>query len=220
MKLTKIILGLAITATVTGCSGLHDAVDKQVNGFHSSLTACEAWCEWSWCYDELDHPADFAAGFKAGYQDVLNGGAGCQPTLPPRHYWKPCYRNAEGHCQINAWFEGFSHGAVAAQQDGANAYGSIPLSPRARTNLQMQATPIQPVNWSHTPAAPLPAPAATEPTVVPSTPAAPPAGAPIVPDMIPPQPPMPTYEDDENGLPTPGKPTETAGRVVLPSIGG
>jgi len=219
MKLTRFILSLALTAAITGCSGINDAVDKQVNGLHSSLTAYEAWAEWSWCYDDLDHPADFASGFKAGYQDVLNGGAGCQPTLPPRHYWKPCYRNAEGHCMINAWFEGFSHGAVAAQQDGANAYGSIPLSPRARTNLQMQATPVQPVNWSQAPAAP--APTATD-TSLPSgpIPPAPPAAAPIVPDMMPPRPPMPMYEDDDNRLPTPGQPIETTGRVLLPNLAG
>jgi len=116
---------------------MHNCLDKTVTGVHHKVQAQKAWHQWSWCYDEINHPHHFAKGFKAGYRDVLDGGKGCQPTLPPRCYWKSCYRSAEGRCKVNAWFDGFSHGAMAAQQDGAGNWNQIPISPTARMNLQM-----------------------------------------------------------------------------------
>ncbi len=128
--------------TAAGCNSMHDCINDCETGLRNDVLAQKAWGQWSWCYDDLDYPFHFAKGFKAGYQDVLAGGKGCQPTLPPRCYWKPCYQSAEGRCKINAWFDGFSHGAVAAQQDGYGNLQAIPISPTARANFMSRNAPV------------------------------------------------------------------------------
>ena len=207
---------------LSGCSGIQECLDEHCNSMHTELTGMEAWARWSWCYNELTHPKDFACGFRAGYLDVVNGGVGCQPTLPPKQYWKACYRNAEGHCRVNQWFEGFSHGAVAAEQDGANVYGHIPMSPTAQANFATMTQPAPVYDWSgsQAPPAPMasPAPVGTQ-NYQPL-----PSAQPAVPD--------PTPTDDDDPL-TPDKPYEddaepilekaletTSGRVTLPNLGG
>jgi hypothetical protein len=126
----------------TGCNAIQDYCIDVETSSRNCILSHKAWCHWSWCYEDLDYPHHFAKGFRAGYENILEGGKGCQPTLPPRWYWKPCYQTPEGRCKIAAWFDGFSHGAVAAQQDGYGALGEIPISPTARQNwLSRQATP-------------------------------------------------------------------------------
>lgn len=143
-RMTHGILLLTLTTALTGCASVFDGVVSCETGIRNHVLAQKAWGHWSWCYDKLDHPLHFAKGFKAGYRDILEGGSGCQPTLPPQIYWKPCYQTPEGRCKINAWFDGFSHGALAAQQDGYSNMGEIPLSPTARMNLELANTPRDP----------------------------------------------------------------------------
>ncbi len=154
MKPIQYAILLLSAAAAGGCASMQDGlVDHEVR-LRNRMRAQHAWNEWSWCYDDLDHPFHFAKGFKAGYRDILNGGKGCQPTLPPRCYWKSCYRSAEGRCKVNAWFDGFSHGALAAQQDGVGAWNQIPLSPTARMNMHAVTRSGQPMPTAH----PLPPP--------------------------------------------------------------
>ncbi|MEY3176279.1 MAG: hypothetical protein RLZZ436_4193 [Planctomycetota bacterium] len=132
----------ALLMTATGCSSLHDYVIQTETSIRNGILAQKAWGEWSWCYDDLDHPMDFATGFKAGYRNVVGGGQGCQPTLPPRCYWKPCYETPSGREKINAWFDGYSHGALAAHQDGMANLSELPISPTARQNLMTRRAPV------------------------------------------------------------------------------
>lgn len=126
-----------------GCSSLTECVVDMEMDCRNHVLAQKAWGHWSWCYDELDHPWHFAKGFKDGYRDILEGGSGCQPTLPPRCYWKPQFQNPEGRCRTAAWFDGFAHGALAAQQDGYGNLQEIPISPTARMNMNAgRATPM------------------------------------------------------------------------------
>ena len=140
-RITNVLLLLAMTAGFSGCSAMFDGVVSCEMELRNCVLAQKAWGHWSWCYNELDYPFHFAKGFKAGYKDVLEGGPGCQPTLPPQCYWKPTYQTPEGRCKINAWFDGFSHGVLAAHQDGYGALGEIPISPTARQNLELNSTP-------------------------------------------------------------------------------
>lgn len=151
----KLTLGMMLAALfgLSGCNTLHDEIISCETGLRNHVLAQNSWNHWSWCYDELDHPYHFARGFKAGYREVLDGGAGCQPTLPPRCYWKPIYQTPEGHCKVNAWFDGFAHGALAAKQDGFGNFSEIPISPTARMNFAAaQAPPPQHIyrNVGHT----------------------------------------------------------------------
>ena len=143
-RITNGVLLLTLTTALTGCASVFDGVVSCETGIRNHVLSQKAWGHWSWCYDNLDHPMHFAKGFKAGYRNILEGGSGCQPTLPPQIYWKPCYQTPEGRCKINAWFDGFSHGALAAQQDGYSNMGEIPLSPTARMNLELANTPRDP----------------------------------------------------------------------------
>lgn len=140
-RITIKMLLLAMTIGFSGCASMSDGIISCEMGIRNHILAQKAWGHWSWCYDELEFPFHFAKGFKDGYRNVLDGGSGCQPTLPPQCYWKPQFQTPEGRCKINAWFDGFSHGALAAKQDGYGAMGEIPISPTARTNIQVARTP-------------------------------------------------------------------------------
>lgn len=167
-RIQYMILLMLVAVPLTGCASLHSGQEGLGTGLRHKCIAQQAWNEWSWCYDELDHPHHFAKGFKAGYRDVIEGGNGCQPTLPPKCYWKSCYRSAEGRCKVNAWFDGFSHGALAAQQDGAGNWNEIPLSPTARMNLRMSSSQPQVYGWdSHAAGAPAPVAGPTPPSLPP-----------------------------------------------------
>ena len=130
------LAGLALMLfSAAGCNSISDMCLEKEMACRNHVLAMKAWGTWSWCYDELDYPRDFASGFRAGYENILAGGKGCQPTLPPRLYWKPCYQNPEGQCKTQAWFDGYSHGALAAQQDGYGNMQTIPISSTARQNF-------------------------------------------------------------------------------------
>ncbi|MCP4788113.1 MAG: hypothetical protein GY903_13370 [Fuerstiella sp.] len=135
-RLTTATLLMAIVSGLTGCSAISDCCISVETDIRNDVLAMKAWGHWSWAYDDLAYPWHFAKGFKEGYRDVLNGGKGCQPTIPPQHYWKPCYQSMEGKNKINSWFDGFSHGALAAAQDGYGDMGQIPISPTAKANLE------------------------------------------------------------------------------------
>lgn len=141
MKRITIATMLTMTIGLSGCASMSDGIISCEMGIRNHVLAQKAWGHWSWVYDSLDHPTHFACGFKAGYRDILAGGSGCQPTLPPKCYWKPQFQCPEGQCQIHAWFDGFSHGALAAKQDGYGDLGQIPISPTARANFERARQP-------------------------------------------------------------------------------
>lgn len=154
------LLSLLVTMSLTGCASISGQWSDPGSCFRYKCEAHKAWHRWRWCYDDVDHRHHFARGFKAGYRDVLEGGKGCQPTIAPRCYWKSCYQTAEGQAKVNAWFDGFSHGALAAQQDGVGHWNQIPLSPTARMNLRVANSHAQPSPWhGHGPPPPVAAPA-------------------------------------------------------------
>jgi len=140
-RIIHIVLLMSAALPLTGCTSMQN-VDMCLR--NKCLTQL-AWKHWCWCYTDVDHVLHFAKGFKAGYRDVLEGGKGCQPTMPPKFYWKSCYQSAKGKCKVNAWFDGFSHGALAAHQDGVASLSAIPISPTARLNLQMASGQPQPL---------------------------------------------------------------------------
>ncbi|MEZ6130880.1 MAG: hypothetical protein R3C59_19595 [Planctomycetaceae bacterium] len=135
-RFTMSLLLLGVFAGLNGCASMMDGMISCEMGIRNSVLAHKAWGHWSWCYDELDYPYHFGKGFRAGYRNILDGGNGCQPTLPPQCYWKPHYQTPEGHCMTHAWFDGFSHGALAAKQDGYGYLGEIPISPTAQANFE------------------------------------------------------------------------------------
>ncbi len=127
--------------SAAGCSAIQDHCISMETSARNCVLAEKGWMDWSSHYNGTENKFHFAKGFKEGYQNVLEGGKGCQPTLPPRWYWKPCYQTPAGRCKIAAWFDGYTHGAVAAQQDGYGNLQQLPISPTARSNWMSRQMP-------------------------------------------------------------------------------
>lgn len=138
MKRLSMIL-LAVLPCCTGCYTLADRVDECSMKMRAKWLAEKAWWSLESYYDTVPHEPHFAKGFKKGYADVVFGRSGRQPALPPRSYWSPRYQTPEGRHKIHTWFDGYSHGALAAEQDGVAGLGRIPLSPTARHQLRAHA---------------------------------------------------------------------------------
>jgi hypothetical protein len=137
IRLITATLLTAITSGLAGCAAICDGIISMEMDVRNDVLSQKAWGHWSWAYDDVDYPWHFAKGFKEGYVNVLEGGSGCQPTIPPQCYWKPCYQTLEGRSKIHGWFDGFSHGALAVKQDGYGDMGQIPISPTARANIEV-----------------------------------------------------------------------------------
>src|SRR5262249_9287416 len=76
-------------------------------------------------YSGMECGSDFGSGFRAGYAGMATYGNGTVPALPPRTYWSPWYQSQYGQQQTQAWFDGYSHGVLAAGKDGVNPYSRI-----------------------------------------------------------------------------------------------
>jgi hypothetical protein len=86
-----------------------------------------AWHRRNDCYDDVDHRCDFASGFRDGYRATAERGDHCLPMMPPRKFWKHCYQDCEGRQEIDAWYEGYAHGMLAANQDGVYDSQQLPF---------------------------------------------------------------------------------------------
>jgi hypothetical protein len=139
-KSAKAGLALLLMSSA-GCNAIQDHCINFETDTRNMVLAEKGWLNWSSCYKGINYRTHFAKGFKDGYTNVLEGGKGCQPTLPPRCYWKPQFQTADCRAKINAWFDGYSHGATAAQQDGLGSLQQLPISPTARANLMARQAP-------------------------------------------------------------------------------
>lgn len=110
---------LCLLSLASGC--LYEIRDEFVDCEISVRNHRRAYMTWRRCmpvYESMDHFYDFKYGFIEGYKAAANGGNGCPPTLPPASYWKVPYQTEEGRAMTNTWFDGYSHGALAAEADG------------------------------------------------------------------------------------------------------
>lgn len=135
MQFRWILIGLILTGMGTGCYELREGMNDWAMSTKSHFQARHAWHRLKPYYKDLPHCDDFKDGFLEGYCSVACGGTGCQPTLPPREYWSVWYQNPEGQQMQHAWFDGYSHGALAAQQDNVPVWNQIVISNQARTHL-------------------------------------------------------------------------------------
>ena len=136
--LARISLILAVSALLCGCSlyqvvepivvQVVDCVDETAAGVRDDVYAELAWMRWHKQFRNEAYCLDFGEGFKSAYVDVLNGGSGEAPALPPHRYWRRWYECAEGREMAQAWFTGYYHGGIAAQQDGAGIWYATPLN--------------------------------------------------------------------------------------------
>jgi hypothetical protein len=128
MRPIQISLGILLLSCFSGCYEIEDNVNDLMISSKIQCSANYSWIQNRSLYCDIDCLRHFGDGYKSGYAGVAGGGSSCQPLLPPRKYWSACYQNAEGQCKIQSWFDGYSHGALAAEQDNAALYNRIQTS--------------------------------------------------------------------------------------------
>jgi hypothetical protein len=213
MKFKRFLRVVALGALVPGCGPIANAartmliepahfaprVAAMIECHRDHAVAEEAWERFLAEAPEGDYSPDFAKGFKLGFSDYLfAGGRGLPPPLPPRHYWEPRYQTTDGHRAIADWFDGFRHGAAAAQASGLRELVVIPSSASVVTRPHGPPPSGPPLPPADPLAAPVEAPAS----------APPPAAAPTLPTPRPLPAPRP--------VPAPSAPTGAKATTQTP----
>lgn len=129
MKISQICLPALLLAAFSGCISTKDCMDRCMMDCRNSCYAEMAWLKCKSNYCDVEYKCDFGKGFKAGYIAVAAGGGLCQPALPPREYWEFCNQNPCGQDRQLAWFNGYSYGALYAEQEGIADWSRIVTSP-------------------------------------------------------------------------------------------
>ena len=172
-------LGLAAAVSLTGCCyyELRDACDECTLNIRNGCAARAAWSRCGDAYANHHHLKQFKHGFTDGYAAVAGGADGCPPSMPPRCYWSCCNTGCDGAVIVNAYFDGYARGAVAAESDGVAGAGRIVCRKPAC------GPGYAAVGFGGGPGALVPAPAGMMPAVGPGSPPppAPPSGAPALP---------------------------------------
>ena len=115
--------------SLSGCAQCKDCVDDYVISCRNRCYAERAWLQCKSNYNDVECKCDFGKGFRDGYVAVAGGASTCQPALPPQNYWHFEYQNPEGQERMLAWFNGYSYGAVYAEQEGISDWSRIVTAP-------------------------------------------------------------------------------------------
>jgi hypothetical protein len=125
MKRLHTLLLLSLVFAGSGCASMGDCCDDMACCCRDQYRSYAAWWHWKPVYSGMECGSDFGSGFREGYRGMAGGGSATAPALPPRTYWSPWYQNQYGQQQTQAWFDGYAHGTLAAEQDGVNQYSRI-----------------------------------------------------------------------------------------------
>jgi hypothetical protein len=109
---------LAIVVTVAWlAAGCVSEINSCGTWVHQTWVTDGAWRHRKWMYEGIACESSFKAGFKAGYRFSNCGGDSCQPP-GPSHFWFANGMTEQDQREAQAWCDGFTHGSLAAQQDG------------------------------------------------------------------------------------------------------
>ncbi len=126
-KLSLLCLTAIVFSLFTGCvpwaKGIR-SIDESVTDWRDFVWGKRAFFK---RYGR-DASGPFMDGFLEGYHDMLQGGDGCLPVVPPRKYWSWKYQSAGGAETVNDWFDGYSAGVTAAKEDGLAEISKIPIA--------------------------------------------------------------------------------------------
>ncbi len=100
----------ALFLSLSGCTALSDC--KYEMG--QKIRTGQAWHEFDGCNEQC-FTSDYRDGWKQGYYDVLTGGDGRPPVVPPKKYWKPPVFTEHDPSRQNHWFTGYQDGASCAK---------------------------------------------------------------------------------------------------------
>ena len=115
---------LFIIVSSIGCVSFQDCEYR----FAQNFRAHRAY--WSSCDDLFGTRMGrhYARGWKKGYADVLMGGDGQCPAVPPQCYWSFKFQSEAGAAAIDEWYQGYSQGAAEALASGRDQYHGVPRS--------------------------------------------------------------------------------------------
>lgn len=121
MRNTAVLHGrwsaLALCLSLCGCTALSDCKYE----CDQKIRTCQAWHDFDGCNDEC-LTGDYRKGWKAGYYDVLTGGAGCPPLFAPKQYWKPPVFFQHDPGRRNDWYCGYQDGVACAKCEPDHHY--------------------------------------------------------------------------------------------------
>ncbi len=147
---------MCLLATSSGCHTLREDMNDFMVDLHSRKQARSAWYAQGAAYADIEYRSGFQSGFEAGYLNVAQGGAGSPPALGPARYRSWWYQNESGQLQSRAWMDGYSEGAIHAQQNDAAQWNQIVVSiprrpPMKQTNsTSLPPPPPMPIPGGHT----------------------------------------------------------------------
>ena len=111
---TFLIIACCLVSTLMGCTSMRHCRFELIQQIRTS----RAWAE----FDSTDgncvfsqYASDYRCGWKAGYYNVLSGGDGRPPVIPPEKYWNPSLFRDCDSCGQREWCSGFRDGAVTAR---------------------------------------------------------------------------------------------------------
>jgi hypothetical protein len=218
-----VLLTLIAAALGAGCQATDMAWHRATFGITEHQAAEKAWRNRRWMYEGMPCKVSFKDGFVAGYRFARGGYDSCEPPMP-KHYWRINGVTDEDRQRAQAWTDGFTHGTLAAQQDGCATQSALDaasaLAPAGTPEVNYFVPP--PENEMNVPPGAMPAypsvppsPGTPGPSTIPLIPQAPlqplnPAGPAPGAEPIPGPAPMP------NPAPAPAPP---AASRYAPAIG-
>jgi len=210
----------ALFLTLSGCTAISDC--KYEMG--QKIRTGQAWHEFDGCNDQC-FTSDYRDGWKTGYYDVLTGGDGRPPVVPPKKYWKPPVFTEHDPSRQNDWFVGYQDGASCAKAQPDFHYVPTFMAPTMHPAYYGHET-VEVISSSESPMTPeamQPMPEAegspANPSVEPS-PGSDPTSTPSVesaptPEAAPPAPKGEEYEKDPDPKTTRHESSETSATQKL-----
>jgi hypothetical protein len=187
--MTRWWLLIGLLTCAAGCTSIRDGTHAvcyrlfQAGEDHLECARNRKWAEAAWLQASATvtcaHTEDYGAGFQDGFADHLYAGTVVPPPLPPKRYRHIEYQTPEGYQAIEAWFAGYRHGVVAAQQGGYRRWITGPAATSvapAAPAVDLHVPQMSPTDAVPTPA-PAPTPAPPAPPEMPPAEAAAPSRA-------------------------------------------
>ncbi len=122
----------ALFLSLSGCTALSDC--KYELG--QKIRTKQAWHEFDGCNEQC-FTVDYQSGWKKGYYEVLTGGDGRPPLVPPKKYWKPPVFVEHDPSLKNDWYIGYQDGAASAKCQPDHHYVPTFLPEPAHTPVHL-----------------------------------------------------------------------------------
>ena len=118
MTTCKYLCVFALLVASSGCYTVREDIDDCIMEKRLKYQARSAWSDAKSSCNDVEYRSHFQDGFEAGYLNVAQGGDGRPPILAPAKYRSWWYQNEVGNPEAMSWLDGYSYGAMNAEQNG------------------------------------------------------------------------------------------------------